>query len=567
MIYGMCKYTPVELFEGFGQSYQRLESVMDYFPSADAAGHPNLCGFGKGILETVLNSDEIDQVVLVNCCDVVRRVYEIVQREKPMKFLFLLDLPHKNGPAEQKRYVFEMKKLIAAYEAYSGKRFNCYKAYQALLSQQDAALTCENREGCEAQEEGASLSARPYISLQGAHSGLHLPAMIRGHFTVPVKDDTCSGNRLLEGPFHEPEDLNDFLEEYAKALLGQMPCMRMTNVEERQTLSPDAAGVIYHTMKFCDYYGFEYASVRGEASRPVLKIETDGTQQSEGQLSTRLEAFAESLHLNARRQTKTRTGRYVAGIDSGSASTDVVIMNEDRQIVSYSVLRTGIGAALGAEKALEEALKKAGLQRDQIGAVTATGYGRDTIGLGDESVTEITCHARGAHFLEPSVRTIVDIGGQDSKVICVDENGAVLNFAMNDKCAAGTGRFLEMMARTMELSMEQMTRLGLAWKNEVPISSMCTVFAESEVVSLIAQNTAAPDIIHGLNQSVANKVAALAKRVQGRPVYMMTGGVALNQGVVECLEKKLGEKIVVSPYAQICGAIGAALFSLDTNER
>ena len=192
-----------------------------------------------------------------------------------------------------------------------------------------------------------------------------------------------------------------------------------------------------------------------------------------------------------------------------------------------------------------------------------TGYGRDTIGISDKAITEITCHAKGAFFLNPDVRTIIDIGGQDSKVICVDEGGTVTNFVMNDKCAAGTGRFLEMMARTMQMSLDEMSRRGLKWKNDVTISSMCTVFAESEVVSLIAENTMPEDIIHGLNESVAGKTMSLVKRAGGKPAYMITGGVAANMGVVKALEKKLGERVFVSDYSQLCGALGAALLAAD----
>jgi predicted CoA-substrate-specific enzyme activase len=195
--------------------------------------------------------------------------------------------------------------------------------------------------------------------------------------------------------------------------------------------------------------------------------------------------------------------------------------------------------------------------------IVTTGYGRETIGLSDGSITEISCHAKGAHFLVPEVRTVIDIGGQDSKVIRLDEKGNVINFVMNDKCAAGTGRFLETMAKTLELSLSEMSEIGLKWKNEIAISSMCTVFAESEVVSLVAENTATEDIIHGLNESVANKTAALVKRLGGEAEYVMTGGVAQNKGVVNALEGKLGCSINVPEYAQLCGAIGAALFALD----
>ena len=211
-------------------------------------------------------------------------------------------------------------------------------------------------------------------------------------------------------------------------------------------------------------------------------------------------------------------------------------------------------------------MKEAGLKRDDIDAMVTTGYGRTAISEGDKSITEITCHARGAHFLDPSVRTVIDIGGQDSKVIRLDENGAVINFVMNDKCAAGTGRFLEMMARTMEMSLDEMSRMGLKYKEDITISSMCTVFAESEVVSLIAQNKAADDIVHGLNKAVASKTAALVKRVGGEERYMMTGGVSKNESLVKTLEEKLGTTLVVHADAQLCGALGAALFAMDLVE-
>lgn len=257
---------------------------------------------------------------------------------------------------------------------------------------------------------------------------------------------------------------------------------------------------------------------------------------------------------------------YFAGIDSGSTSTDVVILNRNKEIVTGVILPTGAGAAAGAERALQEALDKAGLKREDIDALVTTGYGRTAIQSGDKSITEITCHARGAHFLDPQVRTVVDIGGQDSKVIRIDEEGGVVNFAMNDKCAAGTGRFLEMMARTMEMNLDEMSRTGLNYKEDITISSMCTVFAESEVVSLIAQNKAADDIVHGLNKAVAVKTAALVKRVGGEEKYMMTGGVAKNQGLVQTLEEKLGTSLVILEEAQLCGALGAALFAADMVE-
>jgi predicted CoA-substrate-specific enzyme activase len=282
-------------------------------------------------------------------------------------------------------------------------------------------------------------------------------------------------------------------------------------------------------------------------------------------LRTRIEAFAEGFTARQTKGTAMSLSAHalVAGIDSGSTSTDVVIMDTDRTIVASTILPTQGSATASAERSLQAALDQAGIARTAIERVVSTGYGRDAIGGSDDSVTEITCHAKGAHYLNPQVRTIVDIGGQDSKAISIDANGAVRNFAMNDKCAAGTGRFLEMMARTLGVTLEDMSALGLQSKHDVTISSTCTVFAESEVVSLVARDTALPDIVAALDRSVASKTASLAKRVGVEDTVMMTGGVAKNIGVVRAIEAKLGRALVVDDRAQICGAIGAALFALE----
>ena len=583
LVYYMCKYTPPELFAGFGRECRRLESDTDSFDTAESIGHPNMCGYGKGLLEAAMQQ-QIRELVLVNCCDVVRRIYDILQRQGKLDFLYLIDLPHKCGEAEVNLLAAQLHRLVQAYEAYSGRTFD-RKAFLQSWSGSAGCAVCGDKTTESQRRNSPELVAAEqgaYISLQGAHSGGFLTEVIRKHFPVPVRDDTCVGNRSVafpEGGFvpqgadagsgagEEKEAGQDSGEDilcaYARALLQQVPCMRMTDAAARRELGRDAAGIIYHTMKFCDYYGFEYSGMLGANDMPLLKIETDGTRQSEGQLATRLDAFAESLHMEKRETDTNRTGTYTAGVDSGSASTDAAILDKDGKLVGWSVVRTGAGAAAGAEKALKLAMEMAGITEQDIRRTVSTGYGRETIGLGDSSVTEITCHARGAHYLLPSVRTIIDIGGQDSKIIRVDEKGAVTNFVMNDKCAAGTGRFLEMMARTMEMTMEEMSERGLQWKEPVKISSMCTVFAESEVVSLIAKNTAPADIIHGLNESVASRTAALLKRVGEEEDYMMTGGVAQNNGVVDVLEKKLGKKIHISEYAQLCGAIGAALLARD----
>ena len=254
---------------------------------------------------------------------------------------------------------------------------------------------------------------------------------------------------------------------------------------------------------------------------------------------------------------------YTLGIDVGSTASKCIILKDGKEIVAKSLVAVGTGTS-GPARSISEVLENAHMKKEDMAFTLATGYGRNSLeGIADKQMSELSCHAMGASFIWPNVHTVIDIGGQDSKVIRIDENGTVQSFVMNDKCAAGTGRFLEMMAKTMELSMEDMSRIGLKWRNETQISSMCTVFAESEVVSLIARNTPTADIIHGLNVSVANRTAGLVKRVHGEGAYMMTGGVARNRGIVEALSGRIGEKIRVSEYAQLCGAIGAALIAAE----
>ena len=559
MIYYVCKYTPIELFKGFGEECAVLEEMPENFEMSDQIAHANLCGFGKSVIQAVLEG-KADQLVLVNCCDSMRRVYDIVASTGKCKFLYMLDLPHEDNECEKVKFAGAIHRLKEAYEAYSGQQF-------------DKEFFLRSFTELEKERE-------PYIGVLGVRVSGVLEDMIQENIQMKVDNLTCTGGRRLAVLPEEMEIMDEdamFLA-YADALLAQMPCFRMNNSTRRNQLylDPDLKGIIYHTIKFCDYYGFEYASIKKNIKVPLLKIETDFTSQSAGQLLTRIQAFSETIEgsedmdpekgISEEARKKMESGvYYVAGIDSGSTSTDVVILDQNGKIKSTMIIPTGGGAMMSAEKSLAAAVEKAGIQEEDIVRIVTTGYGRAYIDSGDDSITEITCHAKGAHYLNPNVRTIIDIGGQDIKAISIDEHGAVTNFLMNDKCAAGTGRFLEMMARTLGLSLEEMSVKGLEWKENIVISSMCTVFAESEVVSLVAQNKNVADIIHGLNVSVASKVGALAARLgkKNPGEYMMTGGVAKNQGIINALEEKLGAKLYICDEAQLCGALGAALFAYE----
>lgn len=251
------------------------------------------------------------------------------------------------------------------------------------------------------------------------------------------------------------------------------------------------------------------------------------------------------------------------GIDVGSISAKAAII-KDGALLAGKVILTGYNARNAGEKVFAALLEEQGLTREAVAQVVATGYGRNSVDFADRAVTEITCHAAGAHFQDPAVRSVIDIGGQDSKAIAMDSEGKVNDFAMNDKCAAGTGRFLEVMARALEVDLDAFGEMSLKADTPAAISSLCTVFAESEVISLIARGEKRENIIAGIHESIGSRVLAMAKRVGVTEPVMMTGGVAKNIGVVKALESRAGVSIVVSPHAQINGAIGAALLAVNS---
>jgi len=258
---------------------------------------------------------------------------------------------------------------------------------------------------------------------------------------------------------------------------------------------------------------------------------------------------------------------YTCGIDIGSVSTEVVILEssngkDDVRISSYIIAPTGANSKIAAEKTLEKACLKAGLDRSDIGAVVATGYGRINVPFADKNITEISCHARGAISAFGDTKTVIDIGGQDSKVIKL-EQGNPIDFLMNDKCAAGTGRFLEVMARALEIDLEHFAHIFLSTQGHVDISSTCTVFAESEIVSLIGRGVDKNKIIRGLIYSIVSRITSMVERIGLEEPVCMTGGVAKNLGVVSALQEKLGVKINIPGEPQIAGALGAAYLALD----
>jgi len=552
----ICKYTPIEVIESFGEKPERLESGFKSRERAEAMLHSNVCSYVSGVLENILEND-IQEVVLTSCCDSVCRLYDVLKDR--IGFAYILALPSKNDPLAVDLFRKEIERFIQAYQMFKAKSFSMENLLKVL----------EKKKANPSKSHDISQS----IAILGARLDDETVERIRESCTQNIVDLTCTGQERV----FDIDANSDVLALYAQSLLNFTPCMRMAQDRE-QLISQDFLGVIYNTVKFCDFYSYEYARLKNTAGVPLLKIETDHTDSNSGQILTRIEAFLEStgtkrnpnntelaFRANDEKDTVHKSGNlmYTAGVDCGSTSTNVVIIDEKKTIVSYATIPTGPKPIESASNCFRIALDKAGLDEKDIIHIVATGYGRISIPFADRIVTEITCHGKGAFFLDSSIRTVVDIGGQDSKVIRLDDRGRVSDFVMNDKCSAGTGRFLEVMARTLGISLDEMACISTPSKEDITITSMCTVFAESEVISLIAQNKDERDIVYALNKSIASKITSLIDRVGRKSRYMMTGGVAKNQGVVRIIENKLKESVVVPFEPEVVGALGAALISLE----
>ena len=619
----VCKYVPVEALEAMGAHMERIEpdERLVSFDAAESCMHANVCSFSKATFETVL-SGNLDGIVLTTCCDSMRRLADALRAQAPNLFIHVLDVPRDTGEAACALYQRRVAELLSSYGKFANATFSEKKLFAQLGGTLcPAEGTCDSTleldyarlhseaapaapqagshdrnqatdsaawsEGCAASERNASESvAVPQVNctlqpqthfsptmlnvgIAGARANAEIKRILEAHGVNIAFDITCTNAFRRFVP-----QKTDTLAQYAHDVLTQLPCARMRDISPRKAffdhVLPQIDGLVYHTVQFCDMYSYEYSDLKRTSSAPILALETDCTAQSRGQMLTRLEAFLESIgasqkeHLASQKGSPmSKTATFVVGLDSGSTSTNAVVMNEAREIVASVVIRTGAKAGASAERAYREVLERADITPDQVACTIATGYGRVSIPFADENVTEISCHGRGAHYFNPAVRTILDIGGQDSKAIHVNAAGEVTDFAMNDKCAAGTGRFLEMIARSLEISLDELGPAALESKKHLEIASMCSVFAESEVISLIANNEEKPDIAAGVCRAVAGKAYSLMRRVGLEGAYMMTGGVAQNPGVVRAVEELIGEKLFICEDPEIVGATGAALLALE----
>jgi (R)-2-hydroxyacyl-CoA dehydratese activating ATPase len=254
---------------------------------------------------------------------------------------------------------------------------------------------------------------------------------------------------------------------------------------------------------------------------------------------------------------------YTAGVDVGSTQTKAIVIDEEKRIAGRALLDTGSNVLAAAEQAFAQALDAAKVEEEEVEFVVGTGYGRYRVTFGNTQVTEISCHARGAVHMFPATRTVIDMGGQDTKAIRVRASGEIVDFCMNDKCAAGTGRFLGAAATALAIPLDQLGPTALRAERPVRISTTCTVFAESEVLSWVGKGKKIEDILQGVHQSIAARSIGLLRRVGVEEEITFTGGVARNIGMIEALQKGLGTKLNVSDDSHYIGALGAALFAMD----
>ncbi len=307
------------------------------FELSDAVAHVNLCGFGKAVIQAAL-SGQADELVLVNCCDVMRRVYEVVKEANACRFVHMLDLPHGCGPCQIEAFARSLRDLRDAWQAYSGHVFD---------------MRC-----CRDAFSLRPVADEPYVGVLGVRVGRELQEMMETAFDLPVLNLSCTGNRRLApdaGLFDDDEEA--FFLAYARSLLAQIPCRRMGDFAGRRALfeGPALRGIVYHTMKFCDFYGPEFAEMEKACQVPILKIESDFTLQSAEQLRMRLEASAESTgfcgkgsSVAAQDGHASQTGAYVADIDSGSTSTDVVVLDQRGEIAAPAIVH-GLNKSVAAK--------------------------------------------------------------------------------------------------------------------------------------------------------------------------------------------------------------------------
>ncbi|MBS3819133.1 2-hydroxyacyl-CoA dehydratase [bacterium] len=613
-----CTYVPLEIIWAAGYTPQRVIGNEELCLHPDSLLSRNLCPYVHSVMRTwnenhkeEESSEKRDHLVITNSCDAMKSLYNTLKLKYPP--IHLLTVPHHNRKEAVNFFAQQLENL---YSSLKGKReknpypdlrsaISLYQRIYHLLEkirnqvgetidyvrfyelkqevfqsppQQALARLSSFWEKHPQGEDGSISSDSKFpVALTGSPiPGKNILSLIQDCGFHISLNDSCLDYRW--GPFGEKMSAykNPFLA-LSQIYLNKIPCARMATRKEEiekqaQMMDKSFKAIIHMRMPFCDLYGLDLVDwLKRIRKEKILPLETDGSQQSLAQVKTRVQAFAEALSQKKQKgKTATRTidriQKYYCGIDIGSSTVEGVILSSSGKILVHGIEKTGPYAGKTALQVYKNILRDAGLNEKDLSLVVSTGYGRETPPFPHQSITEITCHAYGIRHLFAQVRFVIDIGGQDSKVIKMDKKGKVTDFQMNDKCAAGTGKFLEVMARTLEMDIQEMSRVDPREGKSVPLSSMCTVFAESEVVSLIGQGYPVPEIIRGLYQAITNRMEGMVRRLGLSEPLAVTGGGALNQALVSSIENRLGISAHVPEYPQIVGAIGASILARERHQ-
>lgn len=550
-----CSLIPTELLTASGAELDYL-SGEDLFKGLDRHSqcvfHDNLCPYVKAVYDNLLESlNKYDLIIIPSGCDGLKKMYNALKTKSPAKPIFLLDIPRMCNEAAVEFLAEEFRKLAKVISnsqplsKASADVSNGFKLFQ----------TAANKIGF----IGSNVPDKFIIE-----------TLTKNGFEIVYLNHCIEKSKPTEEGLHALHT-DSTLKEYARYKLENNRCPRNINAKYITELTDkvrnnEFAGLIINTFKFCDFQPFDYIQLTKLIDKdfPTLLLEHEGFVKNEGQIMTRIEAFLEKLKKNKPKAKTSGNGiEYFVGIDSGSHATKLVCVDKNAQILFHQVIPTGVSVKESSKKAFEHLQKKLNCKNRNQFYITATGYGRNQIQDADHVMTEITCHAIGAFKKFQKPATVIDIGGQDSKVIKIGEEAKVLRFSMNDKCAAGTGRFLEVIAERLGLTLAEFSKLAGETNGTVPISNMCTVFAESEVISLIAAGHPREHIAKGIHQAIAERTVSLVKRTEGEPPYYMTGGVAKNKALVKELSKALGKDVVTADEPQLNGAHGAAIISME----
>ncbi len=562
-----CSFIPVELLTACGHEvvdislFENEQYGLEYSCSL----HDNICSYAKYLFSKIVDGEnKFNFVVVPKVCDAMKHLHSSLCFSGKIES-FILDVPGRAGDQSAKylstQYLALLKRIAPDFD-YAGLR----KILHSPENTRAVSTRYLDREETDLRPvkigvAGSSYSPALFRDILKKYNAGSIFLRHCGHGVVP------SG----EKHFPQTGSLEEDLLALARNSLQNTICPRsdtggMTDYIVAEIKKQRLCGLIVTTLKFCDFYAFELEALKNNlpADFPCLYLENDLSVNSDEQNVTRIEAFMEKI-ISVKSITKTRDAQaaapadlYSVGLDIGSTTTKGIMLKNGREILACIIIPTSINMKDSAEVACGKLMEQSSIPEEKIFRTIYTGYGR-TAFPDKEQTTEITCHAVGVNYLSPHAGTIIDIGGQDSKAIRIDEQGAVLRFAMNDKCAAGTGRFLESMVSRMNITFTEFSALSLAAAQPTPISSMCSVFAESEVVSLMTKGIPVGSIARGLNFAIAERVCSLVRKIQGEAPFILTGGLSLNTGFVGELENSLRCRVTIFPQAQLAGAIGAAV--------